>query len=274
MVLSTHRQINWTCAHVCGSYARVATREPTLADENLFVRMPANASQRNGAANVMSVTFAIFGRVAPFGVSVHGPHGIRTLPGQAPFGHVRGLYGAVPAPFLLLPGVMWVGRAASVFPTSPPQQAKRARSGTLQLCSVSEKAAGGKVVQAPGAARPRAAPAAGCKVPPDPAPDLPKTTTDPRRTDHRGRCPAPAARTAQRLPNAETCKRTGGTRDPPKPGPRFPRTPSRPPQPRGALRTPGPTRIPRRPRHRRKPAHRPADTPVLRRFRPTRNKST
>src|SRR5689334_7339292 len=48
----------------------------------------------------------------------------RTLAAQAPRTRVRALYGAVPAPYHLLPGAMWMGRAASVFPTSPPQQAR------------------------------------------------------------------------------------------------------------------------------------------------------
>ena len=81
----------------------------------------------------------------------------RALTGQVPVGRVRVLYGAVPAPYLLLPGGMWVGRAASV----------------------SEKAAGEGVVQAPGAARPARPTAARFQVPSNPAAELPKTTTDP-----------------------------------------------------------------------------------------------
>ena len=41
---------------------------------------------------------------------------------------------AFPARSPLLPARTCSRRAASVFPTSPPQQDKRARSGTLQLC--------------------------------------------------------------------------------------------------------------------------------------------
>src|SRR5258708_3164627 len=61
---------------------------------------------------------------------------------QAPHPRVRALCAAFPARSPLLPGRMCGGRAASVFPTSPPQRADWVRSGTLQLCSVSEKQQG------------------------------------------------------------------------------------------------------------------------------------
>ena len=67
--------------------------------------------------------------------SCQRPRKCRTLPGQGPSPRVRALCGAVPARFPLLPGVMRTGRAACVFPTSPPHKAKRARSGTLLLSS-------------------------------------------------------------------------------------------------------------------------------------------
>src|SRR5690242_15715049 len=148
----------------------------------------------------------------------------RTLAAQAPRTRVRALYGAVPAPYHLLPGAMWMGRAASVFPTSPPQQAKRARSGTLRLCSESEKAAGGRSGTGPwgnpGTPRPRKI-TARFRGPPRPPPDLPKTTTDPAapmtvesaRRDGPGRAHGHGSSqrpgTAPRLPHTEACKQPG-----------------------------------------------------------------
>ena len=158
-------------------------------------------------------------------------------------------------------------RAASVFPTSPPQQDKRARSGTLQLCSASKQTPGetntethwGNTRNPPGPGKPRP----GSRFSPRPLFLPPQNNDTTRRANDRGKCTAPAAHTAPHLPDEESCKRTGGTREPPKA--RFPGSPGPPPAlppARGRARAPGPTRIPRRPRPPRKPATPPADTPA------------
>src|SRR5690349_2161396 len=168
----------------------------------------------------------------------------RTSPAHACAGTVRGRDDPVP-PAARGDGV---GRAASVFPTSPPQQAKRARSGTLRLCSESEKAAGGRWYRSlgnPGTPRPRKI-TARFRGSPRPPPDLPKTTTDPAapmtvesaRRDGPGRAHGHGTSThpgtAPRLPYTEACKQPGepGTRQ--SPVPRSPGPPPALPQPEGA----------------------------------------
>jgi hypothetical protein len=123
-----------------------------------------------------------------------GPGKCRTLTGQGPFPVVRALYRAVPARSPLLPGAMHMGRAACVFPTSPPQQAKRVRSGTLRLCSVRKKAAGKGWYRHWGETRNPPAPRTpGSRFPPRP-PFLPPRHAGPRRANDRGRVQAPASR--------------------------------------------------------------------------------
>ena len=154
-------------------------------------------------------------------------HSIRTAP-RPP---VRALCAAFPSRSPLLPAQTCSRRAASVFPTSPPQQDKRARSGTLQLCSASKQTTGETNTEthwgnpepppAPGKPRPR------FQVPQTP-PASPKTTTDPA-----AQMTGESARHRPRIPR-RTC-RTRKLQGPGEPGkppkarfPRFPRTPSRP----------------------------------------------
>jgi hypothetical protein len=124
-----------------------------------------------------------------------------------------------------------VSRAASVFPTSPPQQDKRARSGTLQLCSASKQTPGetntethwGKTRNPPGPGKPRP----GSRSSPRPLFLPPQTNRRPVRMTvecarHRPRIPRRTCRT-RKLQGAR------GTRETPKARfPRFPRTPSCP----------------------------------------------
>jgi hypothetical protein len=57
----------------------------------------------------------------------------RTAAAQAQNPRVRALCGAVPARFPLLPGGMWRGRAASVFPTSPLKEKEGEVGNTTAL---------------------------------------------------------------------------------------------------------------------------------------------
>jgi hypothetical protein len=72
-----------------------------------FTSLELAASPRPAAAGIVET-----------GVSIHGVAGLGPKPvaGQAPFGRVRVLCGAVPARFPLLPGVMRVGRRADRAP--------------------------------------------------------------------------------------------------------------------------------------------------------------
>ena len=174
----------------------------------------------------------------------HGPHSVT----PTNTGAVRRV--SVPVPpaactFVLAPRRLRV-------PTSPPQQDKRARSGTLHLCYTSKQTTGetnpetywGKPGTPPA---PKTRP--GSRFSPRP-PFLPPHHDTTHRAHDRGKCTAPAVHTAPHLPDEETCKGTGGTREPPKA--RFPGSPGPPPalpRPEGALRAPSPTRIPRRPGH-------------------------
>jgi hypothetical protein len=70
-------------------------------------------------------------------------------------------------------------------------------------------------------------------LPQTPIPASPKDSDTTRRANDRGKCTAPAAHTAPRLPDEETCKEPGEPGNPHSPVSRFPRTPSRLPPARG-----------------------------------------
>lgn len=114
------------------------------------------------------------------------PQTPRSAPAQWPHsaaparaGAVRRVSGPVP----LLPALTRSLRAASAFLTSPPQQDKWARSGTLRLCSASEQVTGrttpethwGRTRNPPGPRKHGPVPGS----PPDPHSCLPKTATVP-----------------------------------------------------------------------------------------------
>ena len=141
------------------------------------------------------------------------------------------LRAAFPARSPLLPALTRSLRAASAFPTSLPQQDKRARSGTLRLYYTSEQTTGetnpethwGNTRNPPG-------PENTARFQVFPQTPIPASPDNPaRRTNDRGNCTAQAAHTAPHLPDEETCKEPGEPGKPPKARfPRFPRTPSRP----------------------------------------------
>ena len=205
---------------------------------------------------------------------------------------MRALCAAIPARSPLLPALTRSLRAASVFLTSPPQQDKRARSGTLRLYYTSKQTEGETNPETHWGTRNRPRPhknhGPGSRFP-RPLLPPPENNDGPRRTNDRGngmdpgpvgsglpgKCVQGAALRAAhahigpRLPRVEACKHRGGhPGQPPKArvAPGFPRTPFRPlPPARG--------RAPRATvdshtapaRHRRKPAHCRADTSVPRR---------
>jgi len=185
---------------------------------------------------------------------------------------------AFPSRSPLLPATRRSLRAASVFLTTPPHKAERAWPGTLRLYSASKQTTGGPIRKRTGepgtapAPRKTTAPVPGS---PDPSFLPPKTTTDPA-AQMTGESASTVIRAARRLRNSAragyravfraggSCKDRGGTPGNPPKAAGFPVSPHPLPPfppPEGALRTPGTTRIPRRPGHRRKPARRPAGTP-------------
>ena len=125
---------------------------------------------------------------------------------------MRALCAAIPARSPLLPALTRSLRAASAFPTSLPQQDKRARSGTLRLCYTSKQAGGrtnpethwGKTRNPPGTPKrpgsmfsPRPPLLPPQKATTDPAAPMTKESgADPgaRRTHDRGRRPWGRAR--------------------------------------------------------------------------------
>jgi hypothetical protein len=91
----------------------------------------------------------------------------------------------------LLPARMGSLRSVSVILTSPPQQDKRARSGSLQLHSAQGKGGGYKSKSTGGNPEPPPAPenhGPGSRFPPDPLPASTQKNEGPRRTGDRGRC--------------------------------------------------------------------------------------
>ena len=177
----------------------------------------------------------------------HLPYSGRTA--QCP--QMRALRAAFPARSPLLPALTRSLRAASAFLTSPPQQDKRARSGTLRLYYTNKQTEGETNPETHWRTRNRPRPRKNtAPVPgsPDPSCLPPKTTTDPaaqmtgESAQHRPRIPRRTCRT-RKLQGAR------GTRETPQ-SPGFPGSPGPPPAlppPEGALRAPRSTRIPCRP---------------------------
>ena len=163
----------------------------------------------------------------------------RTLLVQRPYNdrtalrpRVRALCAAFPARSHLLPALTRSLRAASVFLTSPPQQDKRARSGTLRLYYTSKQTTGETNPETHWGTRNRPRPqekhGPGSRFPRPLLP--PPSTTHPaapmtgeiaqhdscRRIHDRGKCTAPAANTAPRLPGEENLQMPGEPGNPPK----------------------------------------------------------
>jgi hypothetical protein len=164
--------------------------------------------------------------------SAHRPHS--TAPARA--GAVRRVSGPVPPPAC----ADALAACRSAFLTSPPQQDKRARSGTLRLYYTNKQTEGETNPEAHWRTRNRPRPRKNtAPVPgsPDPSCLPPKTTTDPaaqmtgESAQHRPRIPRRTCRT-RKLQGAR------GTRETPKsPGfPGSPRPPPALPPPEGALR--------------------------------------
>jgi len=126
----------------------------------------------------------------------------RTFPRQTPHTGrtaqrppVRALCAAIPARSPLLPALTRSLRAASVFLTSPPHKAERARSGTLQLYYTSKQTGGGTNPETHWG-RTRNPPPAPLTarfhvLPQTPTPASPKSNDGPRRTNNRGKRKAP-----------------------------------------------------------------------------------
>src|SRR5580698_1338850 len=110
-------------------------------------------------------------------------------------------------------------RAASVFPTSLPQQDKRARSGTLRLCYSSrdkrDDLSGNALGEHPEPPRPRKITARFQVFPQTPIPASPESNDGPRRTHDRGKRVAREPRsarpthTAPCLPDVEALQAPG-----------------------------------------------------------------
>ena len=106
------------------------------------------------------------------------PHTARTRPVPPCAGTVRGRCRPVP----LLPGVMHTGRAACVFPTSPPQQSKEGEVGNTPALLCQKEGSREGVVQALGETRNPLAPRTpGSRFPPDPLPASPSRRPPPRQ---------------------------------------------------------------------------------------------
>ena len=130
---------------------------------------------------------------------------------------MRALRAAFPARSPLLPARMRSLRVASVFLTSPPQQDKRARSGTLRLYYTSKQTTGetnpethwGNTRNPPGPEKHGPVPG----FPPDPHSCLP------RQTQPTVLMPGESARHRPRIPHRSSRARkpasTGGTRETP-----------------------------------------------------------
>jgi hypothetical protein len=112
--------------------------------------------------------------------SVQQPDMARTAAAQAQNPRVRALCGAVPARFPLLPGGMWRGRAASVFPTSPLKEKEGEVGNTTALLRKrkgSRRKGGTGIWGNPGPPRHPESPVP--RSPQTPPPDLPANGTPP-----------------------------------------------------------------------------------------------
>jgi len=191
---------------------------------------------------------------------VLSPHTRRTA--QRP--GVRALRAAFPARSPLLPARMRSLRAASMFLTSPPQQDKWARSGTLRLCSASEQVTGRTNPETHWGTRNRPRPqekhGPGSMFP-RPLLPPPETTTVPA-AQMTGESASTTVRAAPRPWNSApppiprcpgtsgNCKDRGGHRETPQSRgfPVSPAPPSALPPPEGAPRAPHATPMPARSR--------------------------